>query len=309
MSRALAERLTGITPVLVTPIRDDHIDTAALESEVRWLLDHGAQSLAIGLASEVSRLTTEERVALTAAVRAALPAGTPLVVACAADSTHAVVELGTSLAGAGADALMVTAPRVPGLDPEAVTSFYRTLSTEVDAALILQDAPLETGVPIADETIARIAAEVPRLVAVKLESPDALDRMSRLSGPLSEHGVLMLGGSGGADYLVELELGAGGTMPGPALVDVFIQVDALHRTGNAPGAARLMAEYASTIEVARRGMAPFIAAQKRFLRARGLDMPVDSRAPAARLAPWFDRHLDHLAASLTAPKPAPPKGH
>lgn len=291
--------LAGITPVLVTPFAaDESIDRGALRDEVAFVRDLGARAVAIGLASEVNRLTEAERVTLVELVRDELDHDERLVASCTADSTRAASELAMRVATAGADVLMVTPPRAPGAPIAEIVEFYAQLADVSDVLLIVQDAPQETGVPIDDDTLLSLASSLPSVAAVKLESPDALERMARLSGPLAEHGVGILGGSGGAAYLTEFELGAVGTMPGPALVDVFIRVDRALRSADSDGARELMQRFESHIGIARAGMPAFIMAQKRLLAARGVSFPGAVRAPAALIDRATVDAIDALCASL-----------
>lgn len=293
------QSLAGITPVIATPFRpDESIDYAALDGELEFLLTRGARSLAVGLASEVTRLTEAERTHLASVIREALGTDRRLVVSCTADSSVAAADLGKRLAQAGADVLMVTPPRVPGAPTAAIVDYFTAVAAESGADLIVQDAPQETGVAISDETLLRLAADLPTVVAVKLESPDALDRMARLASPLAARGVGMLGGSGGAAYLDEFKRGAVGTMPGPALLDAFIEIDRLLRDGDRPAATAVMRRFDAQIKIAAEGMPAFIVAQKRLLAARGVSFPRVRRAPAAPVDPTVDASIEELCAHL-----------
>lgn len=305
--RARWSALAGITPVIVTPFgAEEAIDPSALRAEIDFLRRHGAGSVAIGLASEVTRLTDAERIRIVELVRDSLGTEGALVSSCIADSSRAAADLATRLTDAGADVLMVTPPRAPGVSDAAVVDYFARIAEASGAALIVQDAPQETGVPIDDKTILKLAADLSAVVAVKLESPDALERMARLSGPLRERGAGMLGGSGGAAYLTEFGLGAVGTLPGPSLVDVFLEVDRRLRLGDRDAAQRLLERFDAHIGIARAGMTSFINAQKRLLAARGVDFPLALRAPSAQPDDDVLAAIDELCASLPAALPITP---
>lgn len=291
--------LTGVTPVLATPFVADEIDHKAVASEVEWLVSCGCRSVAIGLASEIARLSEKERIELTRTVRAASPHEVTLVAACSADSTRALIELGSKAIAAGADALMITPPRVDDLRQDAVVQHFVDAGY-LDAAIIVQDAPQETGVGISDGALHDIVDRLSSVVAVKLESPDALNRMDSLSSALQEVDVLMLGGSGGVDYVTEFGLGAAGTMPGPGLADVFLSIDQALRSDRHDAAAELSRRFVDAIGIGRRGMQPFIAAQKTYLAARGLRFPPELRKPAAELPDWLSREIARLTAEVAS---------
>ena len=62
----MSKILAGVLPVLVTPFdQNGECDTAALASEVEFVLRHGADGGVLGMVSELLRLSSEERDALT----------------------------------------------------------------------------------------------------------------------------------------------------------------------------------------------------------------------------------------------------
>ena len=62
----MSKILAGVLPVLVTPFdQNGECDTAALASEVEFVLRHGADGVVLGMVSELLRLSSEERDALT----------------------------------------------------------------------------------------------------------------------------------------------------------------------------------------------------------------------------------------------------
>ncbi len=64
----MSKVLAGVLPVLVTPFDESGgCDAAALANEVDFVISHGAHGVVLGMVSEVLRLSSEERDALTEA--------------------------------------------------------------------------------------------------------------------------------------------------------------------------------------------------------------------------------------------------
>ena len=84
-----ATALTGVFPVLQTPWRDDEcLDQPTLQREVDWVLEVGCHGVTLGMVSEVQRLASEERDALTEAVCQAVAGRVPVIASVGAESGH-----------------------------------------------------------------------------------------------------------------------------------------------------------------------------------------------------------------------------
>ncbi|MCC6184543.1 MAG: dihydrodipicolinate synthase family protein, partial [Microthrixaceae bacterium] len=66
-----ASEVAGVLPVVQTPYADDgSIDVTALDAELAWVLDQGADGLTTGMVSEILSLSESERRLLTERVAA-----------------------------------------------------------------------------------------------------------------------------------------------------------------------------------------------------------------------------------------------
>ncbi|MGV3713099.1 dihydrodipicolinate synthase family protein [Pseudolysinimonas sp.] len=301
-------RLLGVSPVLVTPFDErDRIDEEALVAELAFLVDRGIAVCVIGLASEIQRLSWGERVGLVRSVRAAWGDRT-LVVGASADSTEAARRFAAETADAGADVLMVTPPRTAGVEDLALLDHFRAVATDSGLELVVQDAPQSTRVTMSDALLLRLCEELPQVSSLKLESDDALDRIDRLAEIVTDMQVTIVGGGGGLDYPTEFALGARGTMPGPAVPELFQAVDAALVAGDPDTARRTILASDGVLSVARRGLDQFTMAQKRILARRGVPMREALRSPAPPLEPWIARSLDAALDRLPDTWPSCRKG-
>ena len=112
MSRPMSAVFTGVAVALATLFDDDDaIDLAATGEHAERLVDLGVQAVVVaGSTGEAAALTAEERLALLATVRRAVPAAVPVVAGTGAPSARQAVALTRDACGAGADAVLVLSP-------------------------------------------------------------------------------------------------------------------------------------------------------------------------------------------------------
>lgn len=126
----------GVGVALVTIFdRAGGADPAATAALAAGLAGRGMRAILVaGTTGEASTLTTDERVALIGAVRAAVPAEVPVIAGTGAAATDAAAGLTKDALDAGADAVLAFPPPDPGADvgggsyAAAVTGHYEALS-------------------------------------------------------------------------------------------------------------------------------------------------------------------------------------
>lgn len=103
---------TGVGVALVTLFAEDgSVDPAATADLAVRLVETGLTSVVVaGSTGEAAALTAEERVALVRAVRAALPAGVPVIAGTGAQTGALAAEQTRQAVDAGADAVLVLTP-------------------------------------------------------------------------------------------------------------------------------------------------------------------------------------------------------
>ena len=133
--------LHGVLPIVHTPfLPSDEIDLASLRREIDWGYAQGADGLGTGMVSELLRLTSDERVALTQHI-AEMSAGRGAVFAgVGAESSRQALAFARAAEQAGCDAVMAVPPVTTRLPEAALVDYFRRLAEEVDLPLIVQDA-------------------------------------------------------------------------------------------------------------------------------------------------------------------------
>ena len=207
-------RFPGIIPAITTPFdATGAIDVAALERNLAGLLDAGVHGfVATGTMGEAGSLSADERRTVVAAAVRAAAGRVPVIVGVSAGTPDAPIADALDAARAGADAIMLLPPLGYRGDAREILAFYRAVGQAAELPLMAYNNPEASGTDMAPELIARIAAEVEQVVAVKECSGDAR-RIAALLNVAPELEVLV----GGDDWALEgLLAGATGWVSGVA---------------------------------------------------------------------------------------------
>jgi 4-hydroxy-tetrahydrodipicolinate synthase len=207
-------RFPGILPAVITPFTpDDQVDVAALRANVEAVLAGGASGLvATGTMGEAGALSDAERAVVVGAVVQVAGGRVPVVAGVSSGSTAAAARYAAAARDAGAAAVMCLPPlNYPG-DHRELAVHYRAVA-QAGLPIMAYNNPAASGVDLTPAAIARLAADVPEVVAVKECSGDAR-RIAALVGD-TDLEILI----GGDDWALEgYAAGATGWVSGVANV-------------------------------------------------------------------------------------------
>ena len=291
-------RFPGIIPAVTTPFdATGAVDVAALEANLGALLDAGVHGfVATGTMGEAGSMSADERrLVVETAVRAA--AGrVPVVVGVSSGTPSASIGFAADAAAAGADAIMLLPPLGYRADPRETVAFYRAVADASALPIMAYNNPEASGTDLPVELIARLAAEVDAVVAIKECSGDAR-RIAALKSAAPDLEVLV----GGDDWALEgFCAGATGWVTGVGDCAPAECVE-LYEACRAGELDRARAIYARLLPLARLDMTPklvqyFKGAQDRLGFTGG---PV--RAPRLELDAADTAILEAAVAALRAP--------
>jgi dihydrodipicolinate synthase/N-acetylneuraminate lyase len=210
--------LAGVVPVFQTPYHDDEsIDYGALEREIDWLFQSGADGIAMAMVSEVLRLSDEERRALAdAACKSARGRGL-VVISVGAESTKLAVDYAKHAEQCGADALMAIPPVTTALDEEQLYRYFERILDSVKLPLIVQDASGYVGRPMPLSLYSRLLSDFDERVYFKPEATPIGPRLSALREATAGK-ARVFEGTGGMALVDSYRRGVVGTIPGADLV-------------------------------------------------------------------------------------------
>src|SRR5499427_3077010 len=205
---------SGIFHVMATPFTDGgDLDHAGLSRLVESALGTGISGITVlGIAGEAHRLTDEERRRVVEGVVKETRGRVPVAVGVSASGTHLAQAFSRMAGEHGADALMV-APPAGQRNLDAVLEYNQRVAEATALPLAIQDEPVTTQVTMPAPFIARLATEVPRVAAIKLEEAPTPPKITRLRTLLGDRAAIF-GGLGGVYFFEELSRGADGAMTG-----------------------------------------------------------------------------------------------
>jgi 4-hydroxy-tetrahydrodipicolinate synthase len=301
-----AAGLSGVFSVLPTPFdAAGNVDVASLRRVVDLFVGAGVDGLtALGVTSEAARLQERERALVLESVIEQAAGRVPVVAGTSADGRRSCLELSRQAVAAGVYGVMVSPPRLPKLDSDAVVEHYRALADVVTAEIVVQDYPPACGFGMEASLLVRIASEVPRARTIKLEDPPTPLKVARIRERAAGVELRVLGGLGGVFLLEELISGADGVMTGFAYPEMLIAVVREFRAGRAERAAELFYGYVPLMRFEfQEGIG--MAIRKELLRRRGALAHAGVRAPGARPDAATLSALDSLLAWLGKSREAP----
>ena len=233
--------LDGVFSVLPTPFTaSGEFDADSLRRVIDLFIADGVNGFtALGVTSEVARLTDRERDTILDAIIAHVNGRVPVVAGTTAEGLRTCVDYTRRAKAAGAAAVMISPPRMPKINSDAVAKHFAEVASAVEIPIIVQDYPPISGYAMEAALIARIARDVPAARTIKLEDPPTPLKTSRILDAAKGLDVRIFGGLGGVFLLEELMAGATGAMTGFAFPAILVQIVSLFRAGKIDEAADL----------------------------------------------------------------------
>jgi 4-hydroxy-tetrahydrodipicolinate synthase len=215
----LAAKIRGVLPVIQTPFGEDEgIDAQVLAREIDWLYECGADGVVVAMVSEILRLSTLERQALTESVCRANRARGAVIISVGAESTLLAERFANHAQEHGATAVMaIPSVSIAVLEHE-VHNYYRRIIRAIEIPVIVQDASGYVGRPMSIAMQAELLKEFgEERVMFKPEAPPIGPRLSELLEATGGK-AKVFEGTGGVALLDSYRRGIVGTMPGADLI-------------------------------------------------------------------------------------------
>jgi dihydrodipicolinate synthase/N-acetylneuraminate lyase len=292
--------LEGITPVMATPFREDEtIHVAELEKEIDAAIEGGAAAVCgPGFGAEFYKLSDDERRLFIDTLVARSNRRVPVIAATSCGSVYNTIELSRYAQRAGADCLMVAAPRTAALPASEVVDFYSRLCDAVEIPVMLQDADF-TGAGLPARIFVELAQKHPNFRFAKLEVTLPGSKSAQIIEE-SDGRVQIIYGLGGIAMLDGLDHGASAMMPGSACLEVYTRVYGLYRAGARSEATELFHRFIPYLAFALQHLELAIHIEKRVLVRRGIFSSARMRRPTLFLDDVYSRQMDSLVEEVLA---------
>ena len=285
----------GVFSVLPTPFDPSgDVDQDSLRRVIELFLADGVNGFTVlGVTSEVARLTEAERDVVLDTVLAHVSGRVPVVAGTTADGLRTCVEYSRRARQAGAAAVMISPPRMPKINSDAVARHFADVSAAVELPIIVQDYPPISGYAMEPVLLARIARDVPAARTIKLEDPPTPFKTSRILEQTNDLDVRIFGGLGGVFLLEELMAGAAGAMTGFAFPALLVEIVSLFRDGRVNDAAEVFYRSVALMRFEfQEGIG--MAIRKEVLKRRGAIAHAGIRPPGGQLDRATREALDRV---------------
>jgi 4-hydroxy-tetrahydrodipicolinate synthase len=167
----------GVITALITPLRDGKVDEAAFATLLERQIAAGVHGVVpMGTTGESASLHPEEHQRVVE-LCVQIAAGRVRVIAGAgSSSSDKAIDLVRHAKTVGADGALVVTPYYNRPSQAGMAAHFEAIAEAVQLPILLYNVPGRTGVDLANETVARLAAH-PNIVGIK----DATGDLARVS--------------------------------------------------------------------------------------------------------------------------------
>ena len=286
---------SGIYTALITPFRDGEIDEPAFKSIIERQIAAGVDGIVpVGTTGESPTLDTDEHLEVIRLAVEFVAGRCQVIAGTGANATSEAIELTEAAEALGATGSLQVCPYYNKPSQEGIYLHYKAIAECTNLPLMLYSVPGRSGIEIAPETVARLAADCPTITAIK-EAGGSVDRVNQLVQALPAGFTILCGDdpltlpfvSCGATGLVSV---ASNLIP-----EIIVKLVKACLSGNFPEALALQKQYYPLM----RGLMSLDVNPvpiKTAVALQGHCLP-DLRLP---LAPLSSENTDKLTALLKA---------
>jgi 4-hydroxy-tetrahydrodipicolinate synthase len=291
------ERFSGIHAVLFALFQDDEtLDLTAMSNQADYCIEAGCHGVTIlGLATEVQKLTFDEKRKLVELTAQAVGRRVPLSVTISGNSVAEQIELIHCAEKNNADWLILQPPTVGNFSADVYLRFFERVSAATELPVAIQNAPQYLGRSLSGADLDALVSACANLKAVKSEE-SALG--IRQMTDATDGRLCMLGGRGGLELTDSLRVGCQGFLLAPDIVPVAVRLFNLWQNGRHDEAEALYMKIAPAIIFTMQSLENFIAYGKRIYASHA-KIKIHDRAPSLNTTAYglqlAQGWADHLA--------------
>ncbi|MCC5972543.1 MAG: dihydrodipicolinate synthase family protein [Rubellimicrobium sp.] len=289
---------TGIHAVLYALFDDSEaVDHAAMVRQVDHVVAGGVAGVTVlGLATEVGKLSFQERCRVIDTVSAALAGRLAFSVTIAGNSVAEQRALLQVAGAAGADWVILQPPVVGSYGPGVYIDFLSRVAEATDLPVAIQNAPQYLGRSLSPEDIALLRGRCARLVGVKAE--DGALGLAALASAAPD--LALIGGRGGLEFTDALRLGVTSFVLAPDVAPRAARLLGLWTAGQMAEAEALYGQSLPAIVFAMQSLEHLITYGKRIYGHHAGEV-IHDRAPCLPPTPEGMALAAHWAGVLAEP--------
>jgi len=292
----MSKEISGIVPIVAATFTDSGVvDEDSFQSLVRHLITTGASGLTLfGLATEFYKLPDSDRavmqkILLAETQRSGTVAG---IISITDHSWEVAVHRAGEAEAQGADALMLLPPYFLGPGEEAILEHLKRVIGSVKIPVIVQYAPVQTGVRISPDVFLKLRDVLPNADFIKVETQPPGRYVSQLV-ERSQGRLKALVGYAGVQMPDVLARGAIGIQPGCSFTEVYVELWHCWNT-NRSEFLTLHNRLLPYINYWMQGVELIIKVEKMILKKRGIIASDYCRSPSYVLDDVEQKQIDRF---------------
>lgn len=271
----------GIYPILYAYFgADGKLDREAMRRQAEACVNMGAHGIAaLGLATEVSKLSLAERHDVMAWLTEDVAGRLPVAITVFGDTPDEQIAFVKAAAELGAAWVILQPPQGASIDEPGLIRFFGKVMDASPIPVAIQNAPQYLGVGLSDEGLHTLCRNHENFTLLKGEGSalQIADTIKAVDGALA-----VLNGRGGLEITDNFRAGCVGLIPAPECADVQVRIYEQMRAGNEAEAERLYSEILPLITFLMQSVDQFLCYGKRLTAQRlGLGL-VHDREPCQR---------------------------
>jgi 4-hydroxy-tetrahydrodipicolinate synthase len=223
----MSKQISGIVPIVAATFNNlGTLDEDSFQSLIRHLLQTGASALTLfGIATEFYKLADDDRARMQMLLLAETSHSESVagIISITDHSWEVASQRARAAEAQGADALMLLPPYFLGPNEDAILEHLKRVIGSVKIPVVVQYAPLQTGVRILPEIFLKLRAEHPNADFIKVETQPPGRYVSQLV-ERSQDRLKSLVGYAGVQMPDVLARGAVGIQPGCSFTEIYVEL-------------------------------------------------------------------------------------
>jgi len=292
----MSKEISGIIPIIAaTFTRSGVLDEDSFQSLIRYLIATNVSALTLfGLATEFYKLTDDERARMQRLMLAETTNSETVagIISITAHSWEVACQYARDAEAQGVDALMLLPPYFLGPSEDAILEHLRRVIGSVKIPVIVQYAPVQTGVRIAPDVFLKLRDLLPNADFIKVETQPPGRYVSQLV-ERSEGRLKSLVGYAGVQMPDVLARGAVGIQPGCSFTEIYMDLWQLWQSDKTKFMT-LHNKLLPYINYWMQGVELIIKVEKVILKQRGIIASDYCRSPAYTLDEREQAYIDQF---------------
>ena len=186
----------GLYTAIVTPFKNGQVDYDAYKALIEAQIAGGVDGIVpMGTTGESPTVSTEEHLEIIRKCVEFVAGRCQVIAGTGANCTAEAIEMTKAAAAMGVDGTLQVCPYYNKPNQEGVYQHFKAIAEATDLPIMLYSIPGRSGIEIAVDTVARLAADCPTIVAIK-EAGGSVERVNQLVQALPADFAILSGDDG-----------------------------------------------------------------------------------------------------------------